>query len=36
MLERDRFFTPEEALEWGLIDRVTQLRNGNGNGTARA
>ena len=32
VLERDRFFTPEEALEWGLIDRVTQLRNGNGNG----
>jgi ATP-dependent Clp protease protease subunit len=31
-LERDRFFTPEEALEYGMIDRVTQLRNGNGNG----
>jgi len=30
-LERDRFFTPEEALEYGMIDRVTQLRNGNGN-----
>ena len=31
-LERDRFFTPEEALEYGMIDRVAQLRNGNGNG----
>jgi len=31
-LERDRFFTPEEALDYGLIDRVTQLRKGNGNG----
>jgi ATP-dependent Clp protease, protease subunit len=29
-LERDRFFTPEEALEWGLIDRVA---NGRGRGT---
>jgi ATP-dependent Clp protease protease subunit len=29
-LERDRFFTPQEALEYGMIDRVTQLRNGNG------
>ncbi len=32
VLERDRFFTPEQALEWGLIDRVTPSRNGNGNG----
>ena len=31
-LERDRFFTPEEALGYGLIDRITPLRNGNGNG----
>src|SRR5688572_14411202 len=31
-LERDRFFTPEEALDYGMIDRVTPLRNGNGNG----
>ncbi len=31
-LERDRFFTSEEALAYGLVDRVTQLRNGNGNG----
>jgi ATP-dependent Clp protease, protease subunit len=29
-LERDRFFTPEEALEYGMIDRVTPLRNGDG------
>jgi ATP-dependent Clp protease, protease subunit len=32
VLERDRFFTPEEALGFGLIDRVTTDRNGNGNG----
>ena len=32
-LERDRFFTPEEAASYGLIDRVTVMRkNGNGNG----
>ena len=32
-LERDRFFTPEEAADYGLIDRVTVMRkNGNGNG----
>src|SRR4051812_9657075 len=32
-LERDRFFTPEEAKDYGLIDRVVALRsNGNGNG----
>jgi ATP-dependent Clp protease protease subunit len=31
-LERDRFFTSEEALAYGLIDRVTEMRNGNGNG----
>ena len=33
-MERDRFFTPEEALDYGMIDRVTPLRNGNGNGRA--
>ncbi len=34
-LERDRFFTPEEAASYGLIDRVTEMRkNGNGNGRA--
>jgi len=32
-LERDRFFTPDEAVEYGLIDRVFVDRNGNGNGT---
>ena len=32
-LERDRFFTPEEAADYGLIDRVVRVRkNGNGNG----
>ena len=30
-LERDRFFTPEEAADYGLIDRVVVDRN-NGNG----
>ena len=30
-LERDRFFTPEEAEDYGLIDRVVVDRN-NGNG----
>ena len=29
-LERDRFFTPEEAVEYGLIDRVFADRDGNG------
>src|SRR5215216_5441496 len=29
-LERDRFFTPDEAAEYGLIDRVCAMRNGNG------
>jgi ATP-dependent Clp protease protease subunit len=31
-LERDRYFTAEQAREFGLIDRVTHDRNGNGNG----
>ena len=31
-LERDRFFTPEEALEYGMIDLITESRNGNGSG----
>jgi ATP-dependent Clp protease protease subunit len=29
-LERDRFFTPDEAAGYGLIDRVCAYRNGNG------
>jgi ATP-dependent Clp protease protease subunit len=29
-LERDRFFTPPEAADYGLIDRVVVDRNGNG------
>jgi ATP-dependent Clp protease protease subunit len=32
-LERDRYFTPDQAAEYGLIDRVCAYRNGNGNGT---
>jgi ATP-dependent Clp protease, protease subunit len=32
-LERDRYFTPQQAQEYGLIDKVVSLRsNGNGNG----
>ena len=29
-LERDRFFTPEEARDYGLVDRVMASRNGYG------
>ena len=29
-LERDRYFTPEQARDYGLVDRVMQYRNGNG------
>jgi ATP-dependent Clp protease protease subunit len=32
VLERDRFFTAEQAREYGLVDRVMVYRNGNGNG----
>jgi ATP-dependent Clp protease protease subunit len=40
-LERDRFLTPEQAKEYGLIDSVLESRaavegNGNGNGNGRA
>jgi ATP-dependent Clp protease protease subunit len=35
-LERDRFFTPEEAAGYGLIDRVCAMRNGNGNGNGQS
>jgi ATP-dependent Clp protease protease subunit len=31
-LERDRFFTPEQALDYGLVDRVMQYRGDNGIG----
>jgi ATP-dependent Clp protease protease subunit len=34
-LERDRFFTPDEAASYGLIDRVVVDRNGNGNGNGK-
>jgi ATP-dependent Clp protease protease subunit len=30
VLERDRFFTPEQARDYGLVDRVMVYRNGNG------
>jgi ATP-dependent Clp protease, protease subunit len=29
-MERDRFFSPAEAVDYGLIDRVDHDRNGNG------
>jgi ATP-dependent Clp protease, protease subunit len=29
-MERDRFFTPDAARDYGLIDRVISNRNGNG------
>jgi ATP-dependent Clp protease protease subunit len=29
-LERDRFFTPEQASDFGLVDQVMSYRNGNG------
>jgi ATP-dependent Clp protease, protease subunit len=32
VLERDRFFTAEQAREYGLVDRVMVYRNGNRNG----
>jgi ATP-dependent Clp protease protease subunit len=25
-MDRDRFMTAEEALEWGLIDRILRIR----------
>jgi len=31
-LERDRYFTADQAKDYGLIDRVIVDRNGNGNG----
>jgi ATP-dependent Clp protease protease subunit len=31
-LERDRFFTPEQARDYGLVDRVMEYRGENGNG----
>ena len=34
-LERDRFFTPQEALDYGMIDVITGSRGGNGNGNGR-
>lgn len=27
-MDRDHFMTPEEALEWGLVDRILQVREG--------
>ena len=36
-MDRDRFFTPEEALAYGLVDRIVQSRNNgaSGNGAIR-
>ena len=31
-MDRDRFFTPEQAQEYGLIDHLTNGRKANGNG----
>ena len=31
-MERDRFFTPEQAVEYGLVDAVLASRSSNGNG----
>ena len=37
-MDRDRFFTPEQARDYGLIDHITNGRkaNGNGNGNGAA
>jgi ATP-dependent Clp protease, protease subunit len=32
-IERDRFMTPEDARDYGIVDRVVASRNGNGNGS---
>ena len=29
-MDRDRFMTVEEALEWGLIDKIMQVREAPG------
>jgi ATP-dependent Clp protease protease subunit len=29
-MERDNFFTAQDALEYGLIDKIVETRNGNG------
>jgi ATP-dependent Clp protease, protease subunit len=34
-MERDRFFTPDEAQRYGLIDRVIEMRPSNGANGAR-
>jgi ATP-dependent Clp protease protease subunit len=34
-LERDRFFTPDEARDYGLVDRVCASRSANGTGNGR-
>jgi ATP-dependent Clp protease protease subunit len=31
-MDRDRFFTPEQAKDYGLIDHITNGRKANGNG----
>ena len=34
-MDRDRFFTPEEARDYGLVDRVLESHAANGNGNGR-
>jgi ATP-dependent Clp protease protease subunit len=29
-IERDRFMTPDDAVDYGIVDRVVASRNGNG------
>jgi ATP-dependent Clp protease protease subunit len=33
-MDRDRFMTAEESLEWGLVDRILQVREENLDATA--
>jgi ATP-dependent Clp protease protease subunit len=35
-IERDRFMTPADARDYGIVDRVVASRNGNGNGNGHS